>query len=165
MWRFKNKWMFLFISPPISLAFLCPVPDHEKRPRTGGSFLLGLKPEFTPTSLPPHHQFHPHSCPDFLPHRARNWILETIEFTSLALLIKSNNYWMPEPEKEYIGRREKEGRRGQALFSSYCSCGSQGKSTKMVCHSLLQWATFCQLSTRTRHLGWPYMSWLIVSLS
>ena len=33
------------------------------------------------------------------------------------------------------------------LFSfSYCSWGSQGKHTVVVCHSLLQWTTFCQNS-------------------
>ena len=33
------------------------------------------------------------------------------------------------------------------LFAfSYCSWGSQGKNTKAVCHSLLQWTTFCQNS-------------------
>ena len=26
---------------------------------------------------------------------------------------------------------------------SYCSLGSQGKNTKVACHSLLQWTTFC----------------------
>ena len=30
--------------------------------------------------------------------------------------------------------------------SSYCSWGSQGKNTEVVCHSLLQWTTFCQIS-------------------
>ena len=29
---------------------------------------------------------------------------------------------------------------------SYCSWGSQGKNTKVVCHSLLKWTTFCQTS-------------------
>ena len=29
---------------------------------------------------------------------------------------------------------------------SYCSWGSQGKNTEVVCHSLLQWTTFCQTS-------------------
>ena len=29
---------------------------------------------------------------------------------------------------------------------SYCSLGSQGKNTLVVCHSLLQWTTFCQTS-------------------
>ena len=27
---------------------------------------------------------------------------------------------------------------------SYCSWGSQGKNTDVVCHFLLQWTTFCQ---------------------
>ena len=27
---------------------------------------------------------------------------------------------------------------------SYCSWGSQGKNTEVVCHSLLRWTTFCQ---------------------
>ena len=31
----------------------------------------------------------------------------------------------------------------------------------MVCHSLLQWATFCQTSPPWPvRLGWPYMAWL-----
>ena len=33
---------------------------------------------------------------------------------------------------------------------SYCSWGSQGKNTEVVCHSLLQWTTFCQISP-----SWP----------
>ena len=28
---------------------------------------------------------------------------------------------------------------------SYCSWGSQGKNAEVVCHSLLQWITFCQI--------------------
>ena len=33
------------------------------------------------------------------------------------------------------------------LFAfSYCSWGSQGKNTEVICHSLLQWITFCQTS-------------------
>ena len=47
---------------------------------------------------------------------------------------------------------------------SYCSWGSQGKNTEVVCHSLLQWTTFCQNSPSWPIcLGWPYMAWLIVS--
>ena len=48
------------------------------------------------------------------------------------------------------------------LFAfSYCSWGSQGKNTEVVCHSLLQWTTFCQNSSpRPVRLGWPYMAWL-----
>ena len=48
------------------------------------------------------------------------------------------------------------------LFAfSYCSWGSQGKSTEVFCHSLLQWTTFCQTSPPWPvHLGWPHMAWL-----
>ena len=36
------------------------------------------------------------------------------------------------------------------LFAfSYCSWSSQGKNTEVVCHSLLQWTTFCQT-----HVSW-----------
>jgi len=50
------------------------------------------------------------------------------------------------------------------LAWQYCSWGSQGKNTEVVCHSLLQWTTFCQNSPPWPvHLGWPYMAWLIVS--
>ena len=47
---------------------------------------------------------------------------------------------------------------------SYCSWGSQGKNTEVVCHSLLLWTTFCQTSPPwPARLGWPYTAWLIVS--
>ena len=51
------------------------------------------------------------------------------------------------------------------LFAfSYCSWGSQGKNTEVVCHSLLQWTSFFQNPPPwSVHLGWPYMAWLIVS--
>ena len=43
---------------------------------------------------------------------------------------------------------------------SYCSWGSQGKNTEVVCHSLLQWTTFSQNSPpRPVCLGWLYMAW------
>ena len=53
------------------------------------------------------------------------------------------------------------------LFAfSYCSWGSQGKNTEVVCHSLLQWTWYCQNSPPWPVcLGWPYIAWLIVSLS
>ena len=38
---------------------------------------------------------------------------------------------------------------------SYCSWGSQGKNTEVVCHSLLQWTTFCQTSP-----PWLAQSWV-----
>ena len=38
---------------------------------------------------------------------------------------------------------------------------SQGKNTEVVCHSLLQWTTFCQTSPPWPvHLGWPHAAWL-----
>ena len=44
---------------------------------------------------------------------------------------------------------------------SYCSWGSQGKNTEVVCYSLLQWTTFCQTSPPwPAHLGWPHRAWL-----
>ena len=44
---------------------------------------------------------------------------------------------------------------------SYCSWGSQGKNTEVVCHSLLQRTTFCQTSPPwPDHLGWPLTAWL-----
>ena len=48
------------------------------------------------------------------------------------------------------------------LFAfSYCLWASQGKNTEVVCHSLLQWTTFCQTSPPWPiHLGWPYTAWL-----
>ena len=46
---------------------------------------------------------------------------------------------------------------------SYCSWSSQGKETEVVCHSLLQWTTFCQTSPPwPSHLGWPHTAWLMV---
>ena len=42
---------------------------------------------------------------------------------------------------------------------SYCSWGSQGKNTEVVCHSILQWTTFRQpFPTCPVHLGWPLMT-------
>ena len=47
---------------------------------------------------------------------------------------------------------------------SYCSWGSQGKNTKVVCHCLLHWNTFSQNSPPWPiHLGWPYRAWLILT--
>ena len=52
------------------------------------------------------------------------------------------------------------------FYCSYCSWASQGKNTEVVCHSFLQWTTFCQNSPPLPVcLGWPYRAWLIVSLS
>ena len=49
----------------------------------------------------------------------------------------------------------------QSPIFSYCSWSSQGKNTEVVCHSLLQWSTFCQTSPSWPvHLGWPHKAWL-----
>ena len=58
--------------------------------------------------------------------------------------------------------------KGTELWSAQIvhSWGSQSKNAEMVCHSLLQWNTFCQNSPLWLvHLGWPYTARLIVSLS
>ena len=48
------------------------------------------------------------------------------------------------------------------LFAfSYCSWGSQSKNTEVVCHSLLQWTTFCQTSPPWPIcLRWPHTTCL-----
>ena len=53
------------------------------------------------------------------------------------------------------------------LFAfSYYSWHSWGKNTEVICHSLLQWTTFCQNSPPWPvGLGWPCTAWLIDSLS
>ena len=44
---------------------------------------------------------------------------------------------------------------------SYCSWGSQGKNTEVVCHSLLQWTAFYQTSPPwPTRFGWPHREWL-----
>ena len=44
---------------------------------------------------------------------------------------------------------------------SYSSWGSQDKNTEVVCHSLLQWTTFCQTSPPwPNRRGWPHRAWL-----
>ena len=49
---------------------------------------------------------------------------------------------------------------------SYCSWGFQGKNTEVVCHSLIQWTTFCQNSPPWLIcLGWLSTAWLIAPLS
>ena len=49
---------------------------------------------------------------------------------------------------------------------SYCSWGSCGENTEVVCHSLLQWTMFCQnLPLWRMCFGWPWTTWLIDSLS
>ena len=60
---------------------------------------------------------------------------------------------------------------GRSSFSiyhfafSYCSGGSQGKNTEVVCHSLIQWTTFCQTSPPWPvRLGWPHTACSFIEL-
>ena len=60
---------------------------------------------------------------------------------------------------------------GSSSFSVICFClfilswDSQGKNTEVVCHSLLQWTTFCHnCPPLPVHLEWPCIAWLIVEL-
>ena len=47
------------------------------------------------------------------------------------------------------------------ILPFYYSWGSQGKNTEVVCHSLLQWTTFCQPSLPWPILlGWPHLAWV-----
>ena len=48
---------------------------------------------------------------------------------------------------------------------NHCSWGSQGKNTEVVCHSLLQWTTFCQISPPwPARLGLPHGHGLVSEL-
>ena len=52
------------------------------------------------------------------------------------------------------------------LDFSNCWWGFRSKNTEVVCHSPLQWTTFCQNSPpRPIHLGLTRTAWLIASLS
>ena len=67
-----------------------------------------------------------------------------------------NNYWW----------RISLGHGSFFIAFSYCSWGSRSKNTGVVCHSLLQWTTFCQDSLLWPLCpGWPCTAWLIASSS
>ena len=55
------------------------------------------------------------------------------------------------------------------VVSCFLYCFFMGFSRQecwMICHSLLQWNTFCHNSPPWPiHLGWPYTTWFIVSLN
>ena len=64
-------------------------------------------------------------------------------FLELFLHCSPVAYWAPTDLGNFIFQCH--------LFAfSYCSWGSQDKNPEVVCHSLLQWTTFCQNS-----LPWP----------
>ena len=68
-------------------------------------------------------------------------------------------FWVLVPE-DLVGLHWKM-KKSHLFAFSYCSWGSQGKNTEVVCHSLLQWTTFCQTSPPwSLCLGWPHMAWL-----
>ena len=80
-----------------------------------------------------------------------------LELLVIALCSSPVAYWIP----SNLGGSSS----GVMSFAfSYCSWGSHGKNTEMVCHSLLQWTVFCQNPSVWRvRLGWPCMAWLIAS--
>ena len=46
---------------------------------------------------------------------------------------------------------------------SYCPWGSPGRNTRVGCHFLFWWTTFCQNSSLWPvHFGWPCTAWLMV---
>ena len=50
---------------------------------------------------------------------------------------------------------------GRGSLACCNSWGSQGKNTEVVCHSLLQWTSFCQTFLPwPARLGWPHRAWL-----
>ena len=54
----------------------------------------------------------------------------------------------------------------RAFRSFYTVHEVRGKYTGLVCHSLLQWITFCNTSSLWPvRLGWPYTAWFITSSS
>ena len=53
-----------------------------------------------------------------------------------------------------------------SCLQSFPVSGSFPLYTGVVCHSFLQWITFCQNSPPWPvRMGWPYMPWLVASLS
>ena len=94
-----------------------------------------------------------------------NWVLFLLWLHPFILsgvispLISSSIYWVPTDL-------------GSSSFSVLSFClfilfmGYQGKNAEVVCHSFLQWTTFCQNSPPcVVLLGWLYTAWLIISLS
>ena len=67
----------------------------------------------------------------------------------LKLLLHSSSvvYWAPTNLGVHLSE--------SYLFAfSYCSWGSQGKNTEVVCHSLLQWTTFLSELFTMTHPSW-----------
>ena len=88
-----------------------------------------------------------------------SWVLFSL-WLHLFILSGVIFHWSP---VAYLAPTNLESSSFSVLFFafSYCSWGSQGKKTEVVCHSLLQWTTFCQTSTPwSICLGWSYTAWL-----
>ena len=94
-----------------------------------------------------------------------NWVL----CFALALFFHSFWSYFSNDLQQHIGHLQTWGVHLSVFYLiafSYCSWGSPGKNTEVVCHSLFQWTTFCHNSPPWPFcLGWPHMAWLIVSLS
>ena len=106
----------------------------------------------------------PHTCPGPYQRRCR-CVAELSSLYILSLLDSSLRAgWVRqgggiEPSRLWAHEGKNCGLESHVF--SYCSWGSQGKNTELVCHSLLQWTTFCQTSPpMTRRLGWPHTAWL-----
>ena len=92
--------------------------------------------------------------------------LNKIQFSSVTLALSFHSFWCYSSTdlQWHIGHLLTWGVNLSVshLFAfSYCSWASQGKNTEVVCHSLLQWTTFCQNSPPWPiYFGWLHTAWL-----
>ena len=126
---------------------LWPITDHGERQVNGYKCMVPGK--LYSIRLYFHHQSHPQLCVVFaLAPSLLSGVISPLFSRSIL------GTYRPQDSVSYL------------FAFSYCSWGSQGKNTEVVYHSLVHWTTFCQNSPlRPICLGWPYMAWLIVSLS
>ena len=90
-----------------------------------------------------------------------NWTLFSlwlhVFFLELFLLSSQVAYWAPTNLGVHLS---------VSYLFPFSLLDSQGKNTEVVWHFLLQWTIFCHISPQCPiRFGWPYMAWLIVSLS
>ena len=113
-------------------------------------------PGVHPNPCPSSRWCHPTNSSSVIPFSSRPQFFGSIPWFFLELFLHWSPvaYWAPTDL-------------GSSSFSilsfclSYCSWGSQGKNTEVICHSLLQWTTFCQTSPPWPIcLGWPHTAWL-----
>ena len=126
---------------------LWPITDHGERQVNGYKCMVPGK--LYSIRLYFHHQSHPQLCVVFaLAPSLLSGVISPLFSRSIL------GTYRPQDSVSYL------------FAFSYCSWGSQGKNTEVVYHSLVHWTTFCQNSPlRPICIGWPYMAWLIVSLS